>query len=70
MTTSRTIMVGGERTTLALNAKDKSSLRTTVPRFMVRQWGLEKGDDLEWSFEVCKNGEQVIVIRKATKNGK
>ena len=41
----------GEVTTLALNAPNKASLRTTIPMFIVKQWGLKAGDKLDWSLE-------------------
>jgi hypothetical protein len=53
----------GETTTLALNAPNKASLRTTIPMFIVKQWGLKSGDKLDWSLEARKN-EMVIVVRK------
>lgn len=56
----------GERTALALNTKNKASLRTTVPMFIVKQWNLKAGEELEWSLEVCKNGELVATVRTAT----
>jgi antitoxin component of MazEF toxin-antitoxin module len=54
----------GERTALALNTKHKASLRTTVPMFIVKQWNLKPGEDVEWSLEVCKDGELVATVRK------
>jgi hypothetical protein len=57
----------GGITTLALNAPKKASLRTTIPMFIVRQWGLRVGDKLDWSLEARKN-EMVIVVRKAENN--
>ena len=54
----------GETTTLALNAPNKASLRTTIPMFIVKQWGLKSGDQLDWSFSLLNN-EMVVVVRKA-----
>jgi hypothetical protein len=54
----------GEITTLALNAPNKASLRTTIPMFIVKQWGLKAGDKLDWSLEARKN-ETIIVVRMA-----
>jgi hypothetical protein len=54
----------GELTTLALNAPNKASLRTTIPMFIVKQWGLKAGDKLDWSLEARKN-EVTIVVRTA-----
>jgi hypothetical protein len=56
----------GETTTLALNAPNKASLRTTIPMFIVKQWRLKPGDKLDWSLEARKN-EIVIVVRKIDK---
>ncbi|MGC2574331.1 MAG: hypothetical protein WA364_22680 [Candidatus Nitrosopolaris sp.] len=53
----------GETTTLALNAPNKASLRTTIPMFIVKQWGLKSGDQLDWSFSLLNN-EMVVVVRK------
>jgi bifunctional DNA-binding transcriptional regulator/antitoxin component of YhaV-PrlF toxin-antitoxin module len=54
----------GEVTTLALNAPNKASLRTTIPMFIVKQWGLKAGDKLDWSLEARKN-EVIIFVRMA-----
>ena len=54
----------GEITTLALNAPNKASLRTTIPMFIVKQWRLKAGDKLDWSLESRKN-EVTIVVRMA-----
>jgi hypothetical protein len=60
----------GETTTLALNAPNKASLRTTIPMFIVKQWRLRAGDKLDWSLEARSN-EIVILVKKAeTKSGK
>ena len=40
-----------EVTTLILNAPNKASLRTSIPMFIVKQWGLKAGDKLDWSLE-------------------
>jgi hypothetical protein len=56
----------GETTTLALNAPNKASLRTTIPMFIVKQWGLKSGDQLDWSFSLLNN-EMIVVVRRAEK---
>ena len=61
---SYTTLSMGETTTLALNAPNKASLRTTIPMFIVQQWGLKSGDQLDWSFSLLNN-EMVVVVRKA-----
>jgi hypothetical protein len=53
-----------ETTTLALNAPNKTSLRTTIPMFIVKQWGLKSGDQLDWSFSLLDN-EMIVVVIKA-----
>ena len=54
----------GETTVLALNAPNKASLRTTVPMFIVKQWGLKAGDKLDWSIDVKDEKKIVIIIKK------
>lgn len=54
----------GERTALSLNTKNKASLKTTVPMFIVKQWGLKAGEEVEWTLEVCKDGELIAAVRK------
>ena len=54
----------GEITTLALNSPKKASLRTTIPMFIVKQWGLHAGDKLDWSLE-ARNDEIVVLVKKA-----
>ncbi len=63
MYTSTESVSMGERTVLTLNTKNRSSLRTTIPMFIVKQWGLKAGDDVEWSLEVCNDGELVAAVR-------
>ena len=57
----------GEITTLTKNTKKFSSLKTTIPISMVRQWNLQSGDKLDWSWE-SMNNQMVMVVRKSTKN--
>jgi hypothetical protein len=55
----------GETTNSVLNTANKASLCTTVPIFIVKQWGLKPGHQLDWSLEVCgSNNELVVVVRK------
>ena len=42
---------------------DTLSLRTTIPMFIAKQWGLKAGEKLDWSLEARKN-ETSIVVRK------
>ena len=52
----------GELTTLTIAISGKTSLRTTVPRSIIKQFKLKPGDKLDWTFEVNK-GEMVLVVR-------
>ena len=54
----------GEITTLTKNTKNFASLKTTIPISMVRQWNLQSGDKLDWSWQSVNN-EIVIMVRKA-----
>ena len=60
MLTSRSM---GEETKLSLNSSKRSSLRTTVPMSLVKQWNLKVGDKLDWVIKIC-DGELVAVIKK------
>jgi hypothetical protein len=53
----------GEETTLSLNSSKRSSLRTTVPMSLVKQWNLKIGDKLDWVIKIC-DGELVAVVKK------
>ena len=56
----------GELTTLALNAPNKASLRTTIPMFIVKQWGLKPGDKLDWSLESRKGRNEIVIVVRRT----
>jgi hypothetical protein len=60
----------GEITTLALNSPKRASLRTTIPMFIVKQWGLHAGDKLDWSLEVRENKIVILVKKAEPKSGK
>jgi len=51
----------GEETTLTKAATRTSSLRTTVPASIVRQFKLNDGDKLDWSLKV-EGGDMIIVV--------
>ncbi len=53
----------GETTTLAKASSKFESLRTTVPRSIVKHWKLKEGDELDWDWKVME-GEMVLVVRK------
>jgi antitoxin component of MazEF toxin-antitoxin module len=51
----------GEETTLTKAATKTTSLRTTVPASIVRQFNLKDGDKIDWTLKVA-NGEMIIVV--------
>jgi hypothetical protein len=57
----------GEETTLSLNSSKRSSLRTTVPMSLVRQWNLKVGDKLDWTIKICDGELVATVVRKRAK---
>ena len=59
-----------EVTTLILNAPNKASLRTTIPVFIVKQWGLKARDKLDRSLEARKNEITIVVRMAESKNNK
>jgi hypothetical protein len=44
-------------------------LRTTIPISLVKQWNLTNDEYLDWTWEIHK-GEQVVVIRKVKREKK
>lgn len=53
----------GEITTLARAANNSNSLRTVIPMFIIKQWGLRPGDHLDWSIDIHGNQKVAVVIR-------
>jgi hypothetical protein len=53
----------GVTTSLHIVSNGKSSLKTTVPVFIVKQFKLKKGDDLDWCIDM-HNNEMVIIVKK------
>ena len=51
----------GEVTTLTKAATNTSSLRTTVPANIIRQFKLGDGDKLDWTLDI-KDGQMVIMV--------
>ena len=51
----------GELTTLTKAATQTTSLRTTVPANIIRQFGLGNGDKLDWMLDI-KEGKMLIVV--------
>lgn len=56
----------GEITKLTKAASTTSSLRTTVPASIVRQFSLTDEDEVEWSLKVEQN-ELIIVVKPLKK---
>jgi hypothetical protein len=56
----------GEQTTLVKASSKFESLRTTVPRSIVKQWKLNEGDRLDWSWEIL-NGKMVLVVSRGSR---
>ncbi|MFZ0925636.1 MAG: AbrB family transcriptional regulator [Halobacteriota archaeon] len=50
-----------ELTKLTPATSKKESLRTTVPRSIVKQFDLTSEDSLSWKLEV-RNGELIIIV--------
>jgi hypothetical protein len=57
------IIVMGVTTSLHIVSNGKSSLKTTVPVFIVKQFKLKKGDNLDWCIDL-HNNEMVIIVKK------
>jgi bifunctional DNA-binding transcriptional regulator/antitoxin component of YhaV-PrlF toxin-antitoxin module len=55
----------GEITKLTLAKTASTSLRTTVPISIVRQFRLGDGDKLEWTLDI-KDGKMIIVVSPLT----
>ncbi len=54
-----------EVTTLTPANKNSSSLRSTVPAFIVRQYGLAAKDQISWELEA--RGDQIVVVVRPIK---
>ena len=57
------IIALGVTTSLHIVSNGKSSLKTTVPVFIVKQFKLKKGDNLDWCIDM-HNNEIVIIVKK------
>ena len=55
----------GTTTTLTKAATRTTSLRTTVPASIVKQFNLNNGDKLDWTLDV-KEGNMIIIVRPVT----
>jgi hypothetical protein len=58
----------GEITNLNKATSKNESLRTTVPRSIIKQFGLTEDDQLEWN--LLAEGGQLIIHVKPIKNKK
>ncbi|MDR0461690.1 MAG: AbrB/MazE/SpoVT family DNA-binding domain-containing protein [Nitrososphaerota archaeon] len=56
----------GEITTLSIATSKKESLRTTVPMTILKQFNLNAGDKLDWTYE-ARNNELIIVVKPVKK---
>ena len=52
----------GETTTLTKAATNTTSLRTTVPASIVKQFKLSDRDKLDWSIDI-QDGKMVVLVR-------
>lgn len=50
----------GETTTISKASSKFFSLRTTVPSSVVKQWRLQLGDKLDWTWD--KVGDKMVII--------
>lgn len=55
----------GETTVLVKASSKFDSLRTTVPKSIVKQWKLKEGDKLDWGWKAI-DGELVLIVKKAS----
>ena len=53
----------GVTTSLHIVSTSKASLKTTVPVFIVKQFNLKQGDNLDWCIDM-HNNEMVIIVKK------
>ena len=53
----------GVSTSLHIVSTGKASLKTTIPVFIVKQFKLKKGDNLDWCIDM-HNNEMVIIVKK------
>ena len=53
----------GVKTSVHIVSSGKASLKTTVPVFIVKQFKLKKGDNLDWCIDM-HNNEIVMIVKK------
>jgi hypothetical protein len=56
-------IIMGVTTSLHIVSTGKTSLKTTVPVFIVKQFNLKQGDNLDWCIDM-HNNEMVIIVKK------
>lgn len=49
------------------SSKHSESLRTTVPIFIIRHFGLRAGDELEWELQAINNQINIVVKPRKVK---
>ncbi|UCE36088.1 MAG: AbrB family transcriptional regulator [Thermoplasmata archaeon] len=54
-------MPEGTKTVLALASSKSPSLRSTIPRWIVEQFGLKAGDSLYWKLEAVGGSLKLVV---------
>ena len=54
-------MARGSSTTSLVSTGGSNSLRTTVPMWIIEQFGLTSGDKIQWSIHV-ENGAMSIIV--------
>ena len=62
MNNSRMKNKEGDITTLSAAQTNSLSLRTTVPIWIVKQFGLSEGDKLRWKIE-ARDNELVLLVQ-------
>jgi antitoxin component of MazEF toxin-antitoxin module len=58
----------GEVSTLTKAASNTTSLRTTVPASIIKQFNLEEKDQLDWKLQIGE-GKIVILVEPIRKRG-
>lgn len=51
--------------TVGLARPETKSLRATIPEGIVAYLGIQAGDKLDWTMENDKDGERIVVVRRA-----
>jgi hypothetical protein len=58
-----------EKSKLSKGSSEFESLRTTVPRIVVKNLNLKQGDYIEWEMQIV-DGKMTYTVRKATNSKK